>query len=203
MERFRLTNTLKAGGFKTFRMANHSQDERLRRVRLCQRGELPLPFRFLWFWLCFFFSFLFFCSDAGELEGSTVWRCSQTRVQAWCFVVIFPAAQSHYFLTWETRAGAACHFMLSKVLRGNRSSSENFNDLHRSGSSRMNILNQISQIKPYEPNHQRCLWALCLLHRVLKVSSPSSGILWLPFFPCCFKCSTTCPVGQIKKNKKW
>lgn len=44
-------------GFKTFRMANHSQDERPWRVRLSQRGELPLPFLCLWFWLFLFVSF--------------------------------------------------------------------------------------------------------------------------------------------------
>lgn len=50
--------------FKTFRMANHSQDERLRRVRLSQRGELPMPFLRLWFWLFLFVSF-----SAGRQAG--------------------------------------------------------------------------------------------------------------------------------------
>ena len=54
------------------------------------------------------------------------------------------------------RGGLSFHAVKSSV-RETETGNGNFNDLHASGSSRLNILNQITQIKSNEPEPLGCL----------------------------------------------
>lgn len=137
--------------FKTVRMANHSQDERPWRVRLSQHGELPLPFLCLWFWLFLFISF------AAGRRGRRAGRQRCLKVQSdpsaglmLCSDISSSTISLLFDVADACRGGLSFHAVKSSMRK--RRQEWNFNDLHAFGSSRLNILNQIRQMKPHEPD---------------------------------------------------
>lgn len=135
--------TLSKRGFKMFRMANHSQDERPWRVRLCQGGELPLPFLCLWFWLFLFVSFT--AGRRSRRAGRQ--RCLKVQSDpSTGLMLCSDISSSTISLLFDVgdacRGGLSFHAVKSSMRNWRQQWS--FNDLHGSGSSRMNILHQTS-----------------------------------------------------------